>query len=70
MERTPVTSSNVRAIGYDASVLTLEVEFLNGSIYHYHDCPPEVHRELMQAPSKGTYLNDRIKPNYRYTKVA
>jgi hypothetical protein len=39
MERTPVSSSNLVAVGYDPGSYTLEVEFHSGSIYQYSGVP-------------------------------
>ena len=69
MNRTPVTSSNVVAVGYDVNTMTLEVEFKHGSIYEYFDVPEVVYQEFMTADSVGTYLNQNIKKNHRYTKI-
>ncbi len=35
MDRTSVTSSNIRSIGYDPRSKILEVEFTSGDIYQY-----------------------------------
>jgi hypothetical protein len=69
MERTAVQSSNIASIGYDNQSETLEIEFLNGSIYQYFDVPERVYEELMGADSHGKYLAHIIKGNYRYSKV-
>lgn len=69
MNRTPVSSSNIASIGYDARTLTLEVEFIGGSIYQYFDVPETVYQEFMRASSKGQFLHTNIKNNYRYMKV-
>lgn len=69
MERTPVTSSNIRSIGYDAEISTLEIEFNTGSVYQYHGVPQEVFDSLMQAASKGIYFNANIKNSYGTTKL-
>jgi uncharacterized protein len=69
MNRTPVSSSNISSIGYDAGALTLEVEFIGGSIYQYFDVPETVYEEFMRAGSKGQFLHENIKNNYRCTKV-
>lgn len=69
MDRTPVTSSNVAEVGYDSPSMTLEVLFLNGTLYQYFDIPEILHQELMQADSIGRFLNSNIKNNYRYTKL-
>lgn len=70
MFRTPVNSSNIRAISYDASSATLEVEFHSGTVYRYFDIPIYLHQGLMSASSKDGFLNDHIKFSYRYQRVA
>ena len=51
MERIEVRSSDIRSVGYDKKMKTLEVEFKNKSIYQYSEVPEEVYVELMEARS-------------------
>lgn len=37
--RMPVTSSSLAAVGYDTFTDTLEIEFHDGSVYHYCQNP-------------------------------
>ncbi len=69
MKKTPVKSSNIASIGFDADSKILEIEFLNGSVYQYFDLPEQEHEGLMNADSHGQYLAKNIKGNYRYSKV-
>ena len=69
MELTPVSSSNVAAVGYDPDTSTLEVEFKNGSSYQYFDVPETEFFNLRDAPSVGKYLNASIKGHYRYSRL-
>ena len=69
MERSPVTSSNIRSIGYDPASGTLEVEFRSGSVYQYFNVPNQIYRGLITAFSKGAFLNNFIKEQYRYRRV-
>ena len=69
MERQIVSSSNIASIGYDDTTSTLEIEFLNGSVYYYYDVPHREYQSLMQAESHGKYLATNIKGKYRYSKV-
>ena len=69
MKRTHVESSNIESIGYDSKSQTLEIEFLNGSLYQYFDVPETVFEKLMGADSHGRYLNSNIKGHYRFSKV-
>ena len=69
MNNQAVASSNVRAIGYDAQKQTLEVEFLNGSVYQYYNVPENMHQQIMNASSKGQFLYLYIKNQYPYSRV-
>ncbi len=70
MERKSIQNSlNIAEIGYDASTSTLEIMFLNNSIYQYFDVPQHIYQDLMQADSQGQYLAQNIKGVYRYSKV-
>ncbi len=55
MDRVPVSSSNLASVGYEPETTTLEVEFLNGSIYQHFNVPEYVFEGLINAPSKGSY---------------
>lgn len=65
MYRTPVSSSNLKSVGYSRASRILEVEFLSGSIYQYQDVPRSVADGFRKAESKGRYLNTRIKGKYK-----
>ncbi len=69
MERTSITSTNIRAVGYDADSQTLEVEFNDGSVYQYAGVPVGEYEGLMNADSKGKYHNANIKKRYSYVKL-
>jgi hypothetical protein len=65
-----VDSSNIEAIGYDSTCQELHVRFLkSGETYVYYAVDEWVFNELMQAASKGEYLNANIKPNYQVGKL-
>lgn len=70
MDRIPVSSSNIRSIGYDEANQILEVEFHHGLVYHYHNVPVTIYQALMSAPSKGQFLNQHVKSVYRYSRLA
>jgi hypothetical protein len=61
MIRTPVSSSNLRSVGYAADQQTLEVEFHSGHIYQYFNVPADVYRGLMCAASHGRFFDAHIK---------
>jgi len=65
----PVTSSAVRALGYDPRPQVLEVVFMSGRVYRYFHVPPERYHALRNAPSVGAYLNREIKGRYAYEEL-
>lgn len=70
MNRTPVSSSNLAAIGYDADQHILEVEFVNGSVYQYSNVPIHIYQGLMNADSHGIYFNAYVKKaGYSYQEI-
>jgi KTSC domain len=64
-----VDSSNIEAIGYDEANRELYVQFRNGRTYVYIDVPSELHRELLDADSKGSYFNRAIRPNFEFREL-
>ncbi|HEY7770718.1 KTSC domain-containing protein [Longimicrobium sp.] len=64
MKRQRLDSSSLASAGYDPGRQVLEVEFLNGGVYEYDDVPEETYRALLDADSKGRFLNAEIKPHH------
>ncbi len=69
MNRIPITSSTIASIGFDEDSSTLEIEFLSGSVYQYFDVPFSIYNGLLEADSKGQYMNQFIKGQYRFVKI-
>lgn len=70
MNRISVSSSNLASIGYDGATRTLEIEFLNGSVYQYFAVPQHLYEGLMAASSHGSYFDAYIKKGgYSYSRV-
>ena len=70
MNRIPVSSSNLRSVGYDPASSTLEVEFHGGSIYQYFRVPESWYAGLLSAYSKGSYFDAYIKnAGYEYRQI-
>ena len=56
---TPVVSSIIDLVGYDAGTKTLEIRFIDtGFSYEYYDVPQMVYEELMDSESNGIYLRN------------
>lgn len=63
----PVESSNIEGIGYDNKNKHLWVAFKGNKVYRYDLVPRKTFEELMNAESKGRYLNSHIKGQYEAT---
>lgn len=70
MERLSVSSSEIAIVGYDSKKSLLEIVFRRGGVYRYRGVPENLHQELIQAPSIGTFFSQRIKEAFDYVKVA
>lgn len=61
-----VSSSAVDRVDYRMESRTLDIWYKGGDRYSYFDVPPDVYRALLDAKSIGTFVNERIKPHYRF----
>lgn len=68
MNRTYVSSSDIRSVGYENN--TLEIEFNSGGIYQYYGVPPKRYYGLISAGSCGGYFHRFIKPFYPVIKIS
>jgi hypothetical protein len=62
-------SSSIAAAGYDRDCRTLRVRYIGGGTYDYREVAASVFDALLEAPSKGQFVNWQIKPHYRYTRL-
>ncbi|MGT2755409.1 KTSC domain-containing protein [Streptococcus ovis] len=65
MQRQYVASSNVRSVGWENN--TLEVEFNNGSIYHYHNVSRSEYQSVLIG-SVGSNIH-RLAKIHSYTRI-
>jgi hypothetical protein len=61
-------SSVIRYYRYDPEQRRLELQFVSGRRYRYHDVPEETYRGMRQAFSKGEFFNENIRDQYRFTR--
>lgn len=61
-----VDSTNIKRAGYENNKLYVEYDT---GLYEYKDVPEALFTELMNAPSKGKFINSRIKYKYECMKV-
>lgn len=68
MHRDHVSSSAISSVGYDDRSSTLEVEFSSGAVYDYLNVPKRVYRDLLKAPSKGSFVSRRVRDRYPFMR--
>jgi len=69
IEKQPVTSSNIEAIGYDEETETLRIWFKAGSVYDYEKVPAQDLRILKAHESVGSAFATHIKGKYSFIKL-
>ena len=62
-------SSVIRSYSYDPVEHHLDVLFVSGRRYRYHDVPEEIYDEMRRSFSKGEFFNDRIRDQFRFSLV-
>lgn len=63
-----MSSSVIRSYRYDPAEHHLDLVFVSGKHYRYHDVPEETYQEMRQAFSTGEYFNANIKDQFRHTR--
>ena len=69
IQRQPVESRALAAVGYSRRLRALEVEFKRGGTYRYLDVPWSVYRDLLAAESKAGFYNREVRGKYRSVYV-
>lgn len=69
MIKTP-ESSNIDAIGYlkESNLLFIRSK-RSGAVYAYHGVPVKCFTDLRNAPSKGGFFNQHVKPNFSVAAI-
>jgi hypothetical protein len=69
MQRREITSTMIRSIGHDSESSVLEIEFLSGAVWQYHDFSESDWYAFDGAESQGKYYHQNIKGQYREGQV-
>ena len=62
-------STVIRRWDYDAADQRLDVEFVTGKRYSYHEVPARIVEEMRAAFSKGSFFNREIRDRFRFTRI-
>lgn len=61
-------SSVIRDFDYDPPARRLDIEFVSGRRYSYHDVPERIVAAMRAARSKGRFFNARIRDHFSFTR--
>ena len=64
----PANSSAITEAHYLTDTQTLAITYKGGAVYYYQEVPAFVVFNLMVAESFGKFVNEYIKPNYKFWK--
>jgi acyl-CoA thioesterase I len=62
-------STVIKGFKYDPGDKELEIVFVNGRRYLYHDVPEETAHAMRAAFAKGEFFNAQIRDRYSFTKL-
>lgn len=65
-----VDSSAVRRVRYDQRQRRLDLIYASGEPYGYYYVPHSKYRALLEAESKGKFVNREIKPAHPFRKLS
>ncbi|WP_058910334.1 KTSC domain-containing protein [Entomohabitans teleogrylli] len=64
MRHQPVKSSRIASVAYNPRTSTLEVYFLDKSLWEYRQVPERVFHDFLRVVSKGRFYDGVIKGKY------
>jgi hypothetical protein len=62
-------STVIKRFAYDRGTQALEVVFVTGRRYLYHNVPEDVAAAMRLAFAKGEFFNAEIRDRYRFTRL-
>ncbi|HEX8358080.1 MAG TPA: KTSC domain-containing protein [Segetibacter sp.] len=68
MKMVDVSSSVLKAIGYDEKTMTLRTELLSRALYEYYEISTQEYDNFLKASSLGEHYNKFIK-KHKYRKL-
>ncbi|TGE08479.1 KTSC domain-containing protein [Hymenobacter fodinae] len=63
MQRRPIRSTSLKAVGFDADTQTLEIEYRHGGLVRYTGVPAAIYEALLQVPGKAMFVEQVIERN-------
>ena len=61
-------STVIRSFDYDPEERRLDIQFVTGRRYRYHDVRARIVAAMRAARSKGQFFNARIRDHFAFTR--
>ncbi|MBC6988885.1 KTSC domain-containing protein [Hymenobacter sp. BT491] len=61
MKRRPIRSTSLKAVGYEADTLALEIEYRNGRVVRYTGVSEAVYQALLTVPGKALFVDQVLE---------
>ncbi len=61
MQRRPIRSTSLKAVGYDADTQTLEIEYRHGGLVRYTGVPDDTYQALLVVPGKALFVEQVLE---------
>jgi hypothetical protein len=65
-----LSSTTLARATYRIESAILQLEFRDGSVYHYSEVPPGLHQDLLRADSPGACFNLRIRGRFPHRRIS
>jgi hypothetical protein len=65
-----VFSSHIESVGYDPDTSEYLVKWGRGKVSAYTGVPPELAKQVSNAPSVGSAIHEFIKPKFPHKYIA
>lgn len=66
MRRLHMESTLLASAAYSPDECLLELEFRDGTVYHFFEVPAACFQQLMASDSKGAFFNRNIRNQFPY----
>ena len=61
MQRRPIRSTSLKAVGYDEATPTLEIEYRHGNLVRYTGVPETMYQALLAVPGKARFVEQVVE---------
>ncbi len=65
-----LNSTTLARTTYRIESAILQLEFRDGSVYHYSEVPSRVHQDLLHSDSPGACFNLRIRGRFPHRRIS